>query len=49
MFSHDLKLNILFNYAEHSKRLELFVICTTTFYNSKIFIPNGIASPFREK
>ena len=48
LFSRDLKLNILFNHAEHSKKLTPFVICTTSFNNSKISTFNGSASPFKK-
>ena len=44
LFSHDLKLSILSNYTEYPKKLTLFVIRTTLFYNSKISIPNKSAS-----
>ena len=44
-----LKLSILSNHAEYLKKIALFVIRTTSFYNSKISIPNKSACPFREK
>ena len=48
MFSRDLKLTILSNHAEHLKELVLFVIRTTSFYNSKIFTPNWSAGLLRK-
>ena len=34
LFSYDLKLSILSNYAEYSKGLAPFVICTIPFYTN---------------
>ncbi len=46
-FSRDFKLSILSNPAEHLKGLVPYYVLPP-FYNSKIFIPNGSAGPFRE-
>ena len=48
ILTRPLKLSILFNHAEHLKRLVPFVIRTTPFYNFKISISNGSANLFRE-
>ena len=40
------KLSILSNYTEHPKKLVLFIIYITFFYNSQISIPNWSASLF---
>ena len=48
LFLYNFKLSILSNHAEHPKKLAPFVKCITFFYNSKIFILNGLGSPFRE-
>ncbi len=43
------KLGILSNHAEYLKRLALFVIRTTLFYNFKISLSNKSISLFGEK
>ncbi len=44
----NFKLSILSNYAEHPKKTSV-VLHTTPFYNSKISIPNGLASSFERR